>query len=203
MQALLAAGSGFLFGLSLIVAIGPQNAFVLRQGLLRHRVLAVVAVCAISDAMLITLGVSGVGFVLEKVPGLMTTLRFGGAAFLTVYGLLAARRAVQRHAMVLDSNVVEPSLKQTIAACLAFTWLNPHVYLDTIVLLGSVANSHDEYRTSFAVGAICASFGWFSALGYGARLLRPIFVRPNAWHVLDGVIAVIMLSLAVSLVLSG
>jgi L-lysine exporter family protein LysE/ArgO len=199
-QVLVAVGAGFLFGLSLIVAIGPQNAYVLRQGLLHRHVFAVVAVCAISDAVLITLGVTGVGLILDQVPGLMTALRFGGAAFLTVYGLLAARRAIKRHALVVDNSGTIPSLRSTVAACMAFTWLNPHVYLDTIVLLGSVANSHDDFRGWFAAGAIVASFGWFAALGYGARLLRPLFVKPNAWHVLDGIVAVVMLAIAALLV---
>jgi L-lysine exporter family protein LysE/ArgO len=199
-QVLVAVGSGFLFALSLIVAIGPQNAFVLRQGLIQHRVFAVVAVCAVSDALLITLGVTGMGFVLERIPWLITALKFGGAVFLTGYGIKAARRALGRHVLAVDSDGKEPSLRATLATCLAFTWLNPHVYLDTLVLLGSVANSHDDHRSAFAVGAICASFGWFATLGYGARLLRPLFVNPLAWHVLDGAVAVIMFAIAATLV---
>ncbi|MFB2597627.1 LysE/ArgO family amino acid transporter [Herbiconiux sp. P17] len=197
----LAALAGFGFGLSLIVAIGAQNAFVLRQGLLRRHVFAVVAVCALSDALLIGIGISGVGLAIDRLPVLMTIVRIGGAAFLVVYGILAARRALRPSALAPDADRSSAGLAATIATCLALTWLNPHVYLDTIVLLGSVANSHGDSRWLFGIGAAIASIVWFTALGYGARLLRPVFARPLAWRILDGIIALVMFAIALSLVL--
>jgi L-lysine exporter family protein LysE/ArgO len=197
----LAALAGFGFGLSLIVAIGAQNAFVLRQGLLRRHVFAVVAVCAISDAVLIAIGISGVGLAIDRLPVLMTIVRIGGAAFLVVYGVLAARRALRPSALTPDVDRASVGLVATVATCLALTWLNPHVYVDTIVLLGSVANSHGDSRWIFGLGAAIASIVWFAALGYGARLLRLVFARPVAWRILDGVIALVMFAIATSLVL--
>jgi L-lysine exporter family protein LysE/ArgO len=197
----LATLAGFGFGLSLIVAIGAQNAFVLRQGLLRRHVFAVVAVCALSDAVLIGIGISGVGLAIDRLPVLMTVVRIGGAAFLVVYGILAARRALRPSVLAPDSDRAFAGLAATVATCLALTWLNPHVYLDTIVLLGSVANSHGDSRWLFGLGAMIASIVWFTALGYGARLLRPVFARPLAWRILDGVIALVMFAIAVSLIL--
>ncbi|MCS5734306.1 LysE/ArgO family amino acid transporter [Herbiconiux daphne] len=194
-----AALAGFGFGLSLIVAIGAQNAFVLRQGLLRRHVLAVVAVCALSDAALIAAGIGGVGLAISGLPLLMTVVRIGGAVFLVIYGLLAARRALRSATLAPDAGRASVGLAATVATCLALTWLNPHVYLDTIVLLGSVANSHGDSRWLFGAGAAVASVIWFTALGYGARLLRPVFARPVAWRVLDGLIAVIMIAIAISL----
>ncbi len=202
----LAVFAGFGFGLSLIVAIGAQNAFVLRQGLLRRWVLAVVAVCALSDIALIALGISGVGLVFERVPALMVVARIGGAAFLLVYGALAARRAIRP--AVLDPGTeasarsrASTGLLPTVLTCLALTWLNPHVYLDTVVLLGSVATTHGDSRWLFGIGAATASVVWFTALGFGARLLRPVFARPLAWRVLDGLIAVVMVAIAASLLI--
>ncbi|WP_382304762.1 LysE/ArgO family amino acid transporter [Herbiconiux sp. UC225_62] len=197
----LSALAGFGFGLSLIVAIGAQNAFVLRQGLLRRHVFAVVAVCALSDAVLIGVGISGVGLAIDRLPVLMTIVRIGGAAFLVVYGVLAARRALRPSALAPDTTRLTAGLAATVATCLALTWLNPHVYLDTIVLLGSVANSHGDSRWLFGIGAAIASVVWFTALGYGARLLRPVFARPLAWRILDGVIALVMFAIALSLIL--
>ena len=198
-----AALAGFGFGLSLIVAIGAQNAFVLRQGLLRRHVLAVVAVCALSDAALIAAGIGGVGLAISGLPVLMTVVRIGGAVFLVIYGLLAARRALRPATLAPDAGRASVGLAATVATCLALTWLNPHVYLDTIVLLGSVANSHGDSRWLFGAGAAVASVIWFTALGYGARLLQPVFARPAAWRVLDAVIAVMMVAIAVSLVVGG
>ncbi|SDZ34678.1 LysE/ArgO family amino acid transporter [Herbiconiux ginsengi] len=197
----LAALAGFGFGLSLIVAIGAQNAFVLRQGLLRRHVFAVVAVCAVSDAVLIGIGISGVGLVIDRLPVVMTIVRIGGAAFLVVYGILAARRALRPSTLSPDAGRASAGLAATVATCLALTWLNPHVYLDTIVLLGSVANSHGDARWLFGLGAAIASVVWFTTLGYGARLLRPVFARPLAWRILDGVIALVMFAIALSLIL--
>jgi L-lysine exporter family protein LysE/ArgO len=200
---LLTALAGLGFGLSLIVAIGAQNAFVLRQGLRREHVLPVVLVCALSDAVLILLGIAGAGAVIEAAPIVLTIVRFAGAAFLLVYGLLAARRALRPTALTADGPAVRASLAATVGTILALTWLNPHVYLDTVVLLGSIANTHGEGRWWFGVGAVLGSVIWFTAVGYGARLLQPVFARPAAWRVLDAVIAVVMVALAVSLVVGA
>lgn len=201
-SALLALASGLGLGLSLIVAIGAQNAFVLRQGLRGEHVAPVVAVCAASDAVLITAGVAGAGAVLDRLPWLADVMRVAGAAFLLGYGLLAARRAVRAAERHLDPAGGRAGLAATVSTCLALTWLNPHVYLDTVVLLGSVASSYDAHRWWFAAGAIAAGVAWFSGLGFGARLLRPAFARPGAWRILDSAIAVVMMALAVSLLLS-
>ena len=200
---LITALAGLGFGLSLIVAIGAQNAFVLRQGLRREHVLAVVLVCALSDAVLILLGIAGAGAVIEAVPVVLTVVRYAGAAFLLVYGLLAARRALRPAALTADGPAVRASLAATVGTTLALTWLNPHVYLDTVVLLGSIANTHGDGRWWFGVGAVLGSIIWFTALGYGARLLQPVFAKPAAWRVLDAVIAVVMVALAVSLVVGA
>ena len=193
--------AGFGFGLSLIVAIGAQNAFVLRQGLLRKHVLAVVAVCALSDALLILLGIGGAGIVFTALPWLTTVVRIAGAAFLLTYAVLAARRAIKPKAMDAADPQASPTLLPTVLTVLALTWLNPHVYLDTVVLLGSVANTRGEARWLFGAGAAVASIVWFTALGYGARLLQPIFARPSAWRVLDAIIALVMASIAASLLI--
>jgi len=195
--------SGFGFGLSLIVAIGAQNAYVLRQGLRREHVLAVVLVCAVSDAALILLGIAGAGAVFEAFPGTLVVVRYAGAAFLLVYAALAARRAWRPAALEAGVPAVRTTLAAALATCLALTWLNPHVYLDTVVLLGSVANTHGDDRWWFGVGAAVGSIVWFTALGYGARLLQPVFARPVAWRVLDALIAVTMLAIAVSLVVGA
>ena len=199
MSPLLAAVSGLGFGLSLIIAIGAQNAFVLRQGLRREHVLAVVAICALADAALIILGIAGIGAVLESAPWLLVVIRWGGIAFLLAYAVLAARRALRPGTLDGDPAGASTSLRTAIGTCLALTLLNPHVYLDTVVLLGSVAGTHGDDRWWFGLGAIIASALWFTALGYGARLLRPLFARPAAWRVLDGIIAVVMVAIAVSL----
>lgn len=204
MQPLLSALAGLGLGLSLIIAIGAQNAFVLRQGLRREHVLAVVLICALSDAALIALGIGGGGAVFTAVPWLVDVIRWVGAAFLAVYGLLAARRALRRPAADTEGlragSGGAAGLAAAVGTTLALTWLNPHVYLDTLLLLGSVGSTHGDHRWFFAAGAAVGSVLWFSALGFGARLLAPLFARPLAWRILDGVIAVVMLALAVSLV---
>jgi len=197
----LAALSGLGFGLSLIIAIGAQNAFVLRQGLRREHVLPIVAICAVSDALLIGLGVGGLGTLLQYVPWLLVVVRIGGAAFLIVYGILAARRAFRPASLIAEDDGTATPLWTAVLTALALTWLNPHVYLDTIVLLGSVAGTHGEERWWFGIGAVVASILWFTALGFGARYLRPLFAKPIAWRILDGVIAVVMIAIAVSLLL--
>ena len=196
---LLALGSGFGLGLALIVAIGAQNAFVLRQGLRGEHVVAVVAVCAVSDLVLITAGVAGTGALLDRAPEAVTAVRWAGAAFLATYGLLAARRALRPVASLRAEAAGRTTPPAALLTALALTWLNPHVYLDTVVLLGAVAAAQGDLRWHFGAGAAVASVLWFSALGAGARLLRPVFARPAAWRVLDGLIAVVMAVLAVGL----
>ena len=188
--------AGFATSLALIVAIGSQNACVLRQGILREHVLPLVAFCALSDALLILAGVAGGGALVQQYPVALEVARIGGALFLAAYALFAARRALQPAALLpLDAPGL--SLPAALATCFGFTFLNPHVYLDTVVLLGAVATQRGEAgRWWFAVGAASASLCWFAALGFGARLLRPVFARPLAWQVLDGVIAATMASLA-------
>jgi L-lysine exporter family protein LysE/ArgO len=202
-SALLAAAAGLGLGLGLIVAIGAQNAFVLRQGLRLEHVAAVVAVCALSDIALIAAGVLGAGAAVSRVPWLIPLVCFAGAAFLLAYGVLAARRALRPGALVPEASGARAGLAATVGTCLALTWLNPHVYLDTVVLLGSTASTFGSHRWPFAAGAGLGSLLWFTGLGYGARLLRPVFGRPIAWRVLDGSIAVVMSVLAVSLVVRG
>ena len=195
---LLATAAGLGLGLSLIVAIGAQNSFVLRQGLRREHVVAVVVVCAASDAVLIVAGVAGAGAVLAAAPAAITAVRLAGAAFLLGYAALAARRAL-RPGTLGPGGAAAVRLGPTLVTTLALTWLNPHVYLDTVVLLGSVAATHGGARWWFAAGAVLASAVWFTALGLGARALRPVFARPAAWRVLDAGVAVVMTVLALTL----
>jgi len=195
-----AALAGLGLGFSLIVAIGAQNAFVLRQGLLRQHVLVVVAICALSDIALIGLGIAGVGAAFTALPWLVEVVRWAVAAFLFVYGLLAARRAWRPETLeAADAAKAPASVLAVAGTCLALTWLNPHVYLDTLVLLGSVGSTHGDDRWAFGVGAAIASVLWFALLGFGARLLAPVFAKPLAWRVLDALIAVVMITLAIML----
>ena len=218
--------AGIGLGLSLIVAIGAQNLFVLRQGIRREHVFVVAAICAVSDAALIVLGVSGVGLVLAAVPWLIDVVRWAGAAFLVAYGLLAARRALRPSGQALaiaERRTRHPCrrprwprrigrtrtavarrtrLLPVVLTCLALTWLNPHVYLDTVFLLGTVANTHGDDRWLFAAGAMLASVVWFFGLAFGARFLSRWLSTPRAWRILDGIIAVVMIALGASLVLT-
>jgi L-lysine exporter family protein LysE/ArgO len=191
--------AGLVTGLSLIVAIGAQNAYVLRQGLAREHVGVVVAICAISDAVLIVAGVAGIGTIVERAPTALTVVRWLGVAFLTWYGvssLLRARRTESLHAAAGRTT----SRGSAIARATALTWLNPHVYLDTLLLLGSVANHEGPSgRWWFALGACVASLLWFAGLGYGARLASRVLARPRAWQVLDLAIGLVMLAIAVML----
>src|SRR3954452_6627870 len=196
---LLAAVAGLGLGLSLIVAIGAQNAFVLRQGLRLEHVAAVVAICFLSDAVLIAAGVGGAGAVVTRVPDLIRVVCFAGAVFLLGYGLLAARRVFRPEALLPAAGGARAGLAVTVTTCLALTWLNPHVYLVTVVLLGSLASTYDDRRWWFAAGATLGSAVWFAGLGFGARLRRLVFARPAAWRVLDAIIAVVMVALAASL----
>lgn len=188
--------TGFATGLSLIVAIGSQNAFVLRQGIRREHVLSLVLFCALSDAALIMGGIGGAGVVLRGNDTLLTVTRVGGAIFLAGYGALAARRA-WRGGQLYVKDDGGTTLLRALAICFGFTFLNPHVYLDTVVLLGSLANQRgDPGRWAFGWGACAASLCWFSALGFGARLLGPVFEHVSAWRVLDSSIALAMFVMA-------
>jgi L-lysine exporter family protein LysE/ArgO len=193
---------GFLTSLSLIVAIGAQNAFVLRQGLRREHVLPVVAICALADALLIGAGIAGLGALVTASPVAIDVIRYGGAAFLLAYGALAARRAL-RPGVLTAAEQAPATLRAVLLACLGFTFLNPHVYLDTVVLLGALANGYGDGRWLYGSGAVLASVLWFAALGFGAGRLSRVLARPWSWRVLDGLIAGTMIVLAVGLVVSG
>jgi L-lysine exporter family protein LysE/ArgO len=190
--------AGFAASTVLIVAIGAQNAFVLRQGLRREHVLAVVAVCALSDLVLILAGIGGLGAVVTARPDAVTMMRWIGGAFLITYAIMAARRA-WRPTRLTPAERSPATLGATVLTGLALTYLNPHVYLDTVLLLGSVAQRH-PHRWLFGLGAAMASLVWFTALAAGAHRLAPLLARPAAWRVLDGLIALIMLGVAASLI---
>lgn len=195
--------SGLGTGAGLIIAIGAQNAFVLRQGLLRQHVLPVVLVCIGGDILCICAGVAGMGALIRTNEWLLEFFRWGGALFLTVYGLSAARRAASGNGSMEISEVGAGSLMKAITSCLTFTLLNPHVYLDTVVLLGSIAAQYGkDLKWTFASGALTASVLWFTGLGFGARLLLPIFQNPKAWRILDTLIALVMWAIALTLVLN-
>jgi L-lysine exporter family protein LysE/ArgO len=193
-----AACAGFGVGCSLIVAIGAQNAFVLRQGIRREAVLAVVGICALSDAVLIALGVGGVGEVVTAWPASMALVRLIGGGFLICYGLFAVRRAFRPGTLRAAAGSAG-SRRRAVLSCLAMTWLNPHVYLDTVLLVGSIAASHGTLRWDFGLGAALASLCWFSALGFGSRLLSRFFARPSSWSVLDRLVAGTMIAMGAKL----
>ncbi|WP_072802374.1 LysE/ArgO family amino acid transporter [Rhodococcoides yunnanense] len=197
------AVAGFAFGLSLIVAIGAQNAFVLRQGIARQHVLAVVLVCAVSDVLLIAAGIGGAGLIVDRAPHMLRFAYWLGAGFLLIYGVLSIRRAYSPAAVEAESGAASVRIGPVVLTALALTWLNPHVYLDTVVLLGSVAATYDTARIWFGAGASVASIVWFSALGFGARFLRPAFSKPSAWRWLDGAIAAFMLTLGTTLAIQA
>ncbi|WP_301102575.1 LysE/ArgO family amino acid transporter [Propionivibrio sp.] len=191
--------AGFLSGAILIFAIGAQNSFVLRQGIRREHVLPIVLVCSSVDAFLIAAGIAGLGALIESVPVVVDIARYGGAAFLFAYGIVAARRAWQPHQLKVDPGIGS-SLGTAVATCLAFTLLNPLVYLDTVILLGSLANQRaGSGRWVFWGGSATASFAWFFALGYGARVFGPLFSKPIAWRVLDSLTSTIMAGLGLTL----
>ncbi len=192
--------NGFALGGSLIIAIGAQNAFILRQGLLRSNVFILCLIASMADALLILAGVAGFGTLINSSPTLLTIVTAGGAVFLLAYAALAAKRAWQPKIMEAAQQAA-PTLARAITTLLAFTFLNPHVYLDTVVLLGGLSGSYEgQARAMFGAGAMVASFVWFFSLGYGARWLTPLFAKPSAWRVLDGLIALVMLLLALSLI---
>lgn len=194
-----AFAKGFALSAGLIIAIGAQNMFVLRQGLKREHVWPIVLFCAAADAMLIVAGVNGLGALLSAVPGLSVALSLGGAAFLTWYGYGALRRAMASSSLVVEQEA-GISLAAALAGTAAFTFLNPHVYIDTVMLMGAIGASLPvDERPWFVIGGASASFAWFAALGFGARFLAPVFSRPTAWRVLDLLIAIMMAALAISL----
>lgn len=192
---------GFLLSLSLIVAIGAQNAFVLRQGLRREHVFWVCLTCGVSDAVLIAAGVAGFGALAQAVPWFETVMRYGGAAFLIVYGAQNALSAWRGGEVLQADGHVPASLRRTLLTLLALTVLNPHVYLDTLVLLGSISAQYED-RLAFGAGAVLASLVFFFSLGYGARLLQPVFAKPLSWRILDGLIALTMWVIAATLLLN-
>jgi L-lysine exporter family protein LysE/ArgO len=198
-----AAFQGWLVALSLIMAIGAQNAFVLRQGLRREHVGAVVLACALSDAVLIAAGVTGFGLVSARVPWLGEAMRWGGVVFLLAYGALRFKAAFAGgEALQAGAGEAAP-LGRVLASCLVLTWANPHVYLDTVVLLGSIAAQYDPHRAAFGIGASVGSFSFFTALGYGARLLAPVFANPRAWVVLEIIVGLTMWAIAAGLAFGG
>lgn len=194
--------AGLGTGLALIVAIGAQNAFVLKQGLLRQHVFAICAFCAVSDAVLIAAGVAGADTLAARAPGFLVAMRWGGAAFLLWYGARAMQAAWRGGEALRASGVAPPGLAVTLGTIAALTWLNPHVYLDTVMLLGAVSANQPD-RLAFALGAMSGSVLFFFSLGYGARLLAPIFARPVAWRLLDVAVGLTMWTIAGSLILRG
>ena len=199
---LVAALTGSGTGFSLILAIGAQNAFVLRQGLLRAHVFWVCLICALSDAILIAIGVAGIGTIAAVVPWAITALTWAGAIFLVIYGALSCGRAFNPGTL-RASDQSAGSLRVAILTCLALTWLNPHVYLDTVGLIGAVSTGFHDLpgKLAYGGGAMLASLVFFFALGYGARMLAPVFARPGAWAILDVAIALIMWTIAAALIL--
>jgi L-lysine exporter family protein LysE/ArgO len=195
--------AGFALSFSLILAIGAQNAFVLRQGLRRAHVGAVVAICCLSEAVLIFAGVAGFGALSAMAPWVIEAMRWGGAAFLVVYGLRSLRAAWTAGGALDAGGAALGSLKSAIGTALLLTWANPHVYLDTVGLIGAVAATYGPGRWLFGSGALSASVLFFVLLGYGARALAPVFARPGAWRILDGVVGLTMLALAAKLALGG
>jgi L-lysine exporter family protein LysE/ArgO len=192
--------TGFALSATLIIAIGAQNAFVLRQGLRREHVLIIVAFCVAADILLISAGVAGLARVLGDAPRLTLALTVAGTAFLAWYGLRALSRARTASSMKVDEGATRSSLRNALTQAAGFTFLNPHVYLDTVLLAGSIgARQPTDLRVWFVGGAAAASVTWFTTLGFGARLLRPVFRAPRAWQVLDTLVGLMMLAIAASL----
>jgi len=190
--------TGFATTLTLIAAIGAQNAFVLRQGIRGEHVMPVVALCAVSDLVLIFAGIAGFGALIAAHPDVVVLAKYGGALFLIGYGVLAARRAMKPGTLT-PSDAAPARLAGVLATCLALTFLNPHVYLDTVILLGALANEHQDSRWLFGVGAVTASVVWFTGLGFGAKRLGRFFATARTWRILDGLIAAMMFALGVAL----
>jgi L-lysine exporter family protein LysE/ArgO len=189
---------GLLTGLSLIIAIGAQNAFVIRQGLTKRHVLLVVAICAASDALAIVLGVSGLGAIIQGLPWLLEIIRWFGVAYLTWFGVKSLRSAFKTQS--LDASGIQSGNATKVAlTVLGVTWLNPHFYLDTVILLGSIGNQFGDDRWWFAAGGILGSFLWFFSIGFGAKAASGLMKKPSFWKILDTVIAVVMFSIAILL----
>ena len=192
--------TGFSIGFSLILAIGAQNAFVLKQGLIRQNVFLVCLICAVSDAILITLGVSGFGEIITEYPIIERLARIAGALFLFIYGVLNLYSAQTNIHALEPTKKIQTSKRKTVLTCLGFTWLNPHVYLDTVVMLGSISTQF-ENTAAFALGAISASFVFFFSLGFGASKLTRYFEKPRTWRVLENLIGILMIFLGITLVI--
>ncbi|RYE70354.1 MAG: amino acid transporter [Rhizobiaceae bacterium] len=193
--------TGFVMSAALIMAIGAQNLFVLRQGLKREHVGAIVLFCGSADTLLIVAGVAGVGATLAAIPQLTLALTWGGVAFLSWYGLKAFHR-MMTHTAITANSPPAISLGRALATTAAITFLNPHVYLDTVLLMGAAGSTQSSaHRPVFVAGAATASITWFSALGFGARILAPVLARPSAWRVLDALVGTLMLALAASLII--
>jgi L-lysine exporter family protein LysE/ArgO len=196
--------TGFALSATLIIAIGAQNAFVLRQGIRKEHVAPIVAFCAIADLLLIAVGVAGLAGILGDSPTLVASLTIAGSAFLVWYGVRALHRALVPQTLRAATGNEPLSLGNAMAQAAGFTLLNPHVYLDTVLLMGSIGTRQPpDLRIWFVGGAACASGVWFTTLGFGARLLAPIFARPRAWQVLDTLVGLTMLFLAVVLIRQG
>ncbi len=194
---------GFIVGVSLIMAIGAQNAFLLRQGLKKEHLFLCAITCSTSDAFLIVLGVTGIGELLTDLPVLTNVMRWGGALFLVCYGLRSFWSVFHPHAMVADLESARKNTKlATFIALLGFTFLNPHTYIDTFLLLGTIgAEGPIDEHLPFMIGAVSASFAWFFSLTYGASKLSPLFKNPRAWQVLDTIMGCMMIGIAISLII--
>lgn len=192
--------TGFATGGSLIVAIGAQNAFVIKQGLLRRHLFLTAGLCSLIDATLIAFGVLGFGQIISDYPSIIELSKYFAVAFLLFYGAISLRSAFANKALESAQDNILPTIKGTILMLLAFSLLNPHVYLDTVILLGSIASQHPEHeQLYFALGAISASFAWFFSITYGSRLLSPLLRKPGTWKVIDGAVALIMWGIAIAL----
>ncbi|MDQ1197902.1 LysE/ArgO family amino acid transporter [Agrobacterium sp. SORGH_AS 787] len=195
--------TGFTMGMTLIVAIGAQNAFVLRQGLRGDHIFAVCLACALSDAILITIGVTAFRQIATIMPAIEPAMRYAGAAFLLWYGAKSLQSALRSSESLAAASGTVTSFAPTLLTCLALTWLNPHVYLDTLVLIGTISTQFPGKEAVFGAGAATASWVFFFSLGYGARWLRPVFANPSAWRILEGVIALVMWLIALTLLTGG
>jgi L-lysine exporter family protein LysE/ArgO len=195
--------SGFALALSFIIAIGAQNAFVLRQGIRGEYVLLTVLTCVLSELALVSLGVSGFGALIEAAPWVTEAIKYGGSAFLFIYGAMSFKSALTSTESLNVDGQGAQSWKVVVLTCLAMTWLNPHTYLDTTILIGSLSAQYGDYRWHFGMGAVAGASVFFFALGYGAGLLRGIFEKPAAWRILDAIIGVTMWTIATSLLIYG
>lgn len=198
-----AFAAGLATSLSLIAAIGAQNAFVLRQGIRREHVLPVVLTCAVSDAILIAAGVAGFGTLSALAPWITTAMLYAGAAFLIIYGALRFKAALKGGEALRPAPGHSATLSATLTSCLVLTWANPHVYLDTVVLLGTISAQYAPHGMGFGLGAALGSFVFFSSLGFGARLLAPLFANPKAWVVLEVIVGLTMWTIAIALILGA